>query len=83
MTESAKAPIPMLDVPAGTPPQLCKGAACGATIYWIETAKRGRMPVDCRTEHGGTPPTSSAPGRGIAHWITCPDRARFKAAKKK
>ena len=63
------------DVPAGTRASQCRGATCGASIYWINT-ERSRIPVDCAVD-GGYAPTPHASGSGVSHFTTSPDVRQF------
>jgi len=63
-------------VPPGTPVKICDG--CPARIYWIVTPKGKKMPVDCYAGAGCEVPTDQRPGRGVSHFITCPDADRFR-----
>lgn len=65
------------DVPAGTERSQCD--ACPKQCYWIRTAAGKRMLVDVDVE-GGIAPTSDEPGRGWAHFATCPQAQRFRRA---
>ena len=65
------------DVPAGLERSECDG--CAKHVYWIRTTKGKRMPVDVDV-YGGFAPTSSEPGRGWAHFATCPQAQRFRRA---
>jgi hypothetical protein len=79
MSDKPSRPPIRYDVPMGMTPKPCSGPTCGAPLYWLVMPKSGkRMPIDCREEFGGRPPTASASGHGIPHWGTCPDRDRFK-----
>ena len=51
------------EIPEGTEQSRCTGPTCGATIYWVKTAKGKDMCVDAD---------------GAPHWATCPDVAKFK-----
>lgn len=78
-------------VPAGTKPSTCRGASCGARIYW--TRHNGRpIPADCAPEHGGSSPSERADraqadmfgqptqihdGEGIHHRLVCPNAEDF------
>jgi len=64
-------------VPAGTERSQCD--ACPKQCYWIRTAAGKRMLVDVDVE-GGIAPTSDEPGRGWAHFATCPQAQRFRRA---
>lgn len=66
-------------VPMGTPPSVCKATSCRKPIYWIETAKGKRMPIDCDAP-GGKLPTRTDPGQGVPHWATCPEAKAFRRA---
>lgn len=80
-------------VPAGTPSRLCKGPTCGQRVYWIQTPKGRRMPVDCDVDGGVRPTALHDPrqldafgtevvvrhdGRGRSHFETCKDAAKFR-----
>jgi len=65
------------DVPAGVERSQCD--ACPKKCYWIRTAKGNRMLVDVDVE-GGIAPTADEPGRGFAHFATCPQAQRFRRA---
>lgn len=69
---TTKAPVPIhatfFDVPAGTPPATCKGAAMGGTctarIYYIENPRTGaRTPIDCNVEGGEIPSETNDPSQ--------------------
>lgn len=67
---------PWFDVPAGTRQAQC--GSCQAPIYWIETARGKRMPVDCDVDGGrrpftGVPGDGERDGRGVSHFATCPN----------
>ena len=82
----AKAPQ-FFVVPARTARAECEG--CKATVYWITTDAGHRMPVDCDVDGGVRPSSGTAPlggvqyyaGRGVAHFITCPQAAGFRIAR--
>lgn len=80
LAATVKASIPKpppiyFDVAMGTPPKPCNH--CDATIYFVVTSGRKRMPVRCDVE-GGVPPTAIFTGRGLSHFSDCPgaDAAR-------
>lgn len=59
--------------------------SCGVRQYWIETAKGGKMPVNCAVEGGVLPQivvgekgAEHVTGRGINHFEDCPDRERYR-----
>lgn len=66
------------EVPIGTRSRPCNGDTCQQLVYFIKSPKSGKpLPIDCDVD-GGSEPTSTAPGRGVSHFVTCPDRDRFK-----
>lgn len=75
-----------ITVPAGSRPTRCRGASCGATIYYVERPKMrkgqpvpgqtARIPVHCDVP-GGATPDSLSEGRGVSHFTDCPDASRF------
>ncbi len=48
-------------IPEGAKPRTCRG--CGKSIYWIETERKKRMPVD---------------PDGTSHFATCRYAAKFR-----
>lgn len=70
-------PPVFVDIPMGTPVKACRGARCGAAVYWVRTLGGRRMPIDVSSVAGCVVPTESASGRGVAHWGHCPDRDQF------
>jgi hypothetical protein len=60
---------PWFDVPAGVRESECR--TCTAGIYWIRTAAGRPMPIDCYVQ-GGSAPTPTENGKGVAHFATCP-----------
>jgi hypothetical protein len=82
MTDAPKTPRPpfYFDVPMGTPCVPCKGSSCNVSVFWIRTPKNRPMPVDC-TAPDCYPPTSTTSGRGISHFGTCVDAAKFRKAR--
>lgn len=65
MTTKTNNPGPTLDAPQGER-AICRGANCGATIYWRLTASGCRCPFNAD---------------GSVHWATCPDAPSFKRRK--
>ena len=73
-------------VPKGTRPARCRGANCGATIYYVERPKMrkgepvpgqtARIPVHCDVD-GGATPDDVTDGRGVNHFTDCVDAGRF------
>lgn len=53
------------DIPPNTPARQCK--SCEATIYWIETVNRRRMPVN---------------PDGTSHFATCPNADRHRKVRR-
>jgi hypothetical protein len=68
-----------IPIPALTAPELCTGPTCGATIYKVPHPKTGNtVPVSCAVEGAVVPdPLEDIQGRGISHFIDCPDRDQF------
>lgn len=77
-------------VPAGTRPFTCKGPNCGKAFYWVK-GPNGIVPVDCTAE-GGVAPSEAKDrrqadlfqpevdvhdGKGVNHFLTCPDATLF------
>lgn len=77
-------PPQFFDVPAGTRAAQC--SSCRATVYWIVTLAGKRMPVDCDIEGGYVPDGDwngggqalSPQGRGVSHFVTCPNRDQHR-----
>ncbi len=74
------------EVPADTHARRCRG--CSATVFWIETAAGKLMPVHCDTAGGVRPVRGGSPdraqdvaGRGISHFVDCPNAGRFRRAR--
>lgn len=63
-----------VDIPAGTVPVPCKG--CRVLMYYV-----GRQPISCDVPESVSP-TETMDGRGINHFISCPERERFRRKKK-
>lgn len=57
------------DIPAGTREAACR--SCDEPIYWIETVRGKRMPVDL-TANGASAPDRGQAGSGTSHFIGCP-----------
>lgn len=67
------------EVPVRTRMGVCRG--CDAIIYWIKAPVSGAaLPVDCDVPAGKTP-TAAEPGRGVSHFLTCPERDQFSRHK--
>jgi hypothetical protein len=64
-------------VPSGTTGTKCRGESCGATVYFV---KGYPAPISCDVE-GATHPNrlTSQDGRGVSHFVDCPDREDFRA----
>lgn len=61
-------------IPPGTKPARCK--SCGATVYWIVTARGANMPVsvDYPGCYGPIGPTGHPDeGVGVSHFTNCPN----------
>lgn len=77
------------EIPAGTRISECTGPTCEKTIYWITyqkeekdgSMKEVRQPVDVDVPDG-LAPTKTEPGRGVSHYVTCPDAGHFSKRKK-
>lgn len=69
--------VKFLTVPPGTKAKPCRGPTCTAVLYWIETERGRRMPVDCAVD-GGRAPTATEAGQGVSHFATCRDADRFR-----
>jgi hypothetical protein len=55
----------------------CRG--CRAVVYWVNTVRGRRMPVDCAVPDGVAPVRSPAQdGRGVAHFAMCPAAGEFR-----
>ena len=63
-----------LDIPAGAIATTCRG--CGEYIYFV-----WGTPVSTKCA-GGQNPTKTTPGAGVNHFRNCPQRDKFKRAKK-
>jgi len=73
-------PTPVrITVPAGTRRTECRG--CSATVYWVELPSGKRAPVSCHFDEQCAEPTATEDGVGVNHFVDCPERERFKAAK--
>lgn len=70
MSTAVARPPQLFDVPAGAPPRACR--SCGASIYFIRTARGALMPVDCSVPTG-LAPTAKTTGRGASHFAICPN----------
>jgi hypothetical protein len=76
----------LIDIPAGAPSKEC---SCGARLWWVMHHDK-RIPVACppfivtkaipRLDLPTRAPTSREHGRGINHYIDCPDRKKFGKA---
>lgn len=83
MSGEPKAPQ-FFDVPAGTPSAECRG--CKQTVYWIVTEAGRRMPVNCDVLGGLRPvrfvggggAVMKDNGRGISHFVDCPQAGTFR-----
>lgn len=62
-------------IPAGTPPNRCRG--CRGTIWWVQMPSGKNMPLDVGSP-GTEVPTLHAPGRGRPHWASCPNADDFR-----
>lgn len=64
-------PPQFFEIPANTNEAECR--SCGAAVYWIITAAGKRMPVSIDID-GAFAPMGSEGGRGISHFVDCPNR---------
>lgn len=67
-------------IPRGTRGRPCWGKTCKKLIYLVPNADGGKRPLSVNTElHPQcAAPTADADGRGVLHFIDCPDRNDFK-----
>ena len=64
------------DVPVRTRLNECRG--CKAVIYWVRSpVSDAWVPIDCDVDSSCYPPTATEPGRGVSHFLTCPDANEF------
>ena len=80
-----------ITVPAGAKVTRCNGPNCGALIYFVRSPHGRPTPVDCDVEGGKRPSETKdkdqgdifggvAPvydGRGVSHFLNCPDANLF------
>lgn len=85
MTEPTPAPAPsrpptLFEVFPGTAMSECR--SCRHTpLYWITTKKGKKMLVDCHAGTGCVAPSEERPGRGVSHFIACPQRNKWRKTK--
>lgn len=64
------------DVPVRTRLAECRG--CKAVIYWVRSpVSDAFVPIDCDFDSSCHQPTATEPGRGVSHFLTCPDADQF------
>ncbi len=90
-----KRELQFFKVPAGTRSARCNGPTCGKQIFFIINPRTGRpMPIDCDVEGGEAPSatkdksqldafstTTGHDGRGVSHFLTCPDAEQFSRGR--
>lgn len=69
---------PWFVVKPASKPFRCR--SCGTWCYWVVTATGKRMLADTGVQ-GGTRPTETEFGRGVAHFATCPEGPLWKAKR--